>query len=73
MNAFLNSVAKCVLANTCLPHHAFRVVRFLVHKYPPSLTDEDENGNTPLHLAALHGRIEVASFLIDKGAEVDAK
>ena len=50
-----------------------RVVRVLVHKYPPSLTDEDENGNTPLHLAALNGRTEVVDFLIDEGAEVEAR
>ena len=49
-----------------------RVVRFLVHKYRSSLTDKDENGNTPLHLAALHGRTEVVNFLIDEGAEVAA-
>ena len=44
-----------------------------MHKYPPSLTDEDENGNTPLHLAALNGKTEVVDFLINEGAEVDAK
>ena len=49
------------------------VVRFLVNKYPPSLTDEDEHGNTPLHLAANHGWTEVANFLIHKGAEVEAR
>ena len=50
-----------------------RVARFLVHKYPPALTDEDENGNTPLHLAALNGRTEMVDFLIQEGAEVEAK
>ena len=54
-------------------HILFRVVRVLVHKHPSTLTDEDENGNTPLHLAALHGKTEVADFLIDEGAEVEAR
>ena len=45
----------------------------MVHKYPPSLTNEDENGNTPLHLASHHGRTEVVDFLINNGADVDAR
>ena len=55
------------------PSHPGRVVRVLVKKYPPSITELDENGNTALHLAALHGRTDVANFLIDEGAEVEAR
>ena len=50
-----------------------RVVRFLVHKHPSSLTDEDKYKMTPLHLAAKHDRPEVAAFLISEGAKVDAR
>ena len=49
------------------------VVQVLVQKYPPALTDVDESGNTPLHLAALHGSTEVVDYLIDEGAEVEAR
>jgi len=49
------------------------MVQVLVQKYPPALTYVDESGNTPLHLAALHGKTEVVNYLIDKGAEVEAR
>lgn len=45
----------------------------LVRKYPPSIIDKDNVGNTPLHLATEHGRTEVADFLIEEGAEVDTR
>ena len=50
-----------------------RVIRFLAHKHPSSLTDGDRYNKTPLHLAALHGRTEVTDVLIHQGAEVDAR
>ena len=33
----------------------------------------DERGWTPLHFAAMHGRVENAKILINSGAEVNAK
>jgi uncharacterized protein len=33
----------------------------------------NEDGNTPLHLAALHGRAEVAAVLLDRNAAVNLK
>ena len=51
----------------------YSVVCFLVHKYPPSITDKDGMGNTPLHLATQCGRNEVAEFLIQEGAKVDTR
>jgi ankyrin repeat protein len=32
-----------------------------------------QRGDTPLHEAAYHGRVDLAKLLIDKGADVDAK
>lgn len=51
----------------------FSVVRLLVRKHPPAITDEDVNGNTPLHLAALHGRTGVVDFLISEEANVNER
>ncbi len=34
---------------------------------------EDNDGNTPLHLAAYHNRFDVVALLINKGADVNAK
>ena len=50
-----------------------RIVSFLVEKHPSSLTDEDKYYETPLHLAAKHGRTEMVDFLIRGGAKVEAR
>ena len=36
------------------------------------MTDRNDDGITPLHLAALSGRVSVCAYLIEKGAEVNA-
>ena len=56
-----------------IPHLYTRVVQFLVHSHPPSINAREKFGNTPLHLASLHGRTEVARFLIKEGAKVDIR
>jgi hypothetical protein len=33
----------------------------------------DENGQTPLHWAAIHGRVDVARLLLEHGADVNAR
>ena len=58
---------------TAVPLSHISAVRFLVHKYPHSPTNEDEDGNTPLHLASCHGKTEAVDFLINNGAKVDAR
>lgn len=34
---------------------------------------EDKDGNTPLHMAAMTGRVESAEVLVEKGAFINAK
>ena len=36
-------------------------------------TMEDENTNTPLHLAAMFGHPDIADLLLNCGADVDVK
>ena len=38
-----------------------------------SITAEDKDGSTPLHLAAAQGRVEVVKCLIAAGAYVDVR
>ena len=73
------------LKSTCLfyPHIGHKLYNYIVYKiymnqflvrsHPPSINARDKIGNTPLHLASLHGRTEVACFLINKGAKVDIR
>ena len=49
------------------------IVKSLVRENQCSIVTTDEDGNTPLHLAAKYGQVEVADYLIDAGAEVDAR
>jgi ankyrin repeat protein len=48
-------------------------VQALLAADPKLVNDKDNQGDTPLHLAALHGQLEVAKVLIDAGANVNAK
>ncbi|KAL9957509.1 hypothetical protein ACROYT_G039148 [Oculina patagonica] len=47
------------------------VVRSLVSACPESVNDFDYGSRTPLHLAASQGWVEVATHLLQNGAEVD--
>ncbi|NIM10787.1 MAG: hypothetical protein GTO45_02270 [Candidatus Aminicenantes bacterium] len=45
----------------------------LLQKYPQLVDTRDEDGRTPLHLAALIGNKEIAWLLINKGINIDAR
>lgn len=48
-------------------------VKALLQADPKAISAKDKNGDTPLHVAALHGQFEVAQALLDAGADVNAK
>jgi len=48
-------------------------VKALLKSNPVLLESRDDAGETPLHWAAFWGRVEVADFLIAKGAELHAR
>ena len=48
-------------------------VQALLQSDPKLVSDKDNLGNTPLHVAALHGELAVAQALLDAGADVNAK
>ncbi len=48
-------------------------VKALLQQDPKLLNDKDNNGDTPLHVAALHGQVAAVQALLDAGADVNAK
>ena len=53
--------------------YCYSVTRELVTQDKNAVNDEDENSNTPLHLAALAGHAKLADVLIEMGADVAAR
>ena len=47
-------------------------IRALIESGQASATDTNDDGITPLHLAAITGWVPVCAYLIEKGAEVNA-
>jgi ankyrin repeat protein len=48
-------------------------VKALLETDPNLLESKDNDGSTPLHIACLQNQVAVANFLIDKGANVNAR
>jgi ankyrin repeat protein len=48
-------------------------IKALLQADPKLVADRDKNGDTPLHVACLHGQLAAAQVLIDAGADVNAK
>lgn len=48
-------------------------VKALLAADPKLVNDKDAQGDTPLHVAALHGQFPVVQALVDAGADVNAK
>lgn len=48
-------------------------VKALLQSDPKLVGDRDKNGDTPLHVASLHGQVAVAQVLLDAGAEINAR
>src|SRR5215475_9381306 len=48
-------------------------VTALLQADPKLVGDRDKNGDTPLHVAALHGEVAVAQVLLEAGADANAR
>lgn len=50
-----------------------RVIEILLKHKSEWIADDDEDGNTPLHLAALNGHHKCAKVLLDSQADIHAR
>jgi ankyrin repeat protein len=48
-------------------------IKALLQQDPKLVNDKDKNGDTPLHVAALHGQVAAVQALLDAGADANAK
>ncbi len=48
-------------------------IREIIEQKPRIIFAMDKDGNTPLHDAARYGRIDVATLLLDRGADIESK
>ncbi len=69
----------CAATAFCDPIHDaarkgdLKKVKEILAADPKAISAQDNNGDTALHQAALHGQYAVAEFLIGAGADVNAK
>ena len=55
-------------------YNRVEIVKFLLqNSRPEDLEAKDNDGNTPMHWAALHGQKSILLILISKGAQLDSK
>lgn len=54
-------------------HAETEIIKILLEKLKDKINELDDNGLTPLHLAAIHGNLPVIELLMEFGADPEAK
>ncbi len=60
------------LLHSCAAYGDKELMMFILKRYPHAVDTRDNNGNTPLHLAAKEADTEMVRLLITAGADVNA-
>lgn len=68
-----STVAFCGPIHDAARKGDLKKVKALIAADPKIVNDRDNNGDTPLHQAALHNQLAVAQALVEAGADVNAK
>ncbi len=67
------SLALCGPIHDAARKGDVKKLKGMLQSDPKLVSDRDSIGDTPLHVAALHGQLDAAQVLIDAGADVNAK
>jgi ankyrin repeat protein len=68
-----SSLALCGVIHEAVKNNDMAKVRELIRNDPDLVFSRDEDGFTPLHLAAANGQKDMVEFLLTSKAEFDAK
>lgn len=65
---------RCELnkSGTCIAHQHAQLLRWLSSAVSKTLMLSSAQGYTPLHIASLHGQLDIVLLLLQKGAAIDA-
>lgn len=69
----LSGAASCDPIHKAIEKGQVAKVVALLKQNPSLVSSRDKVGNTPLHVAALHNRVEIAELLLANGADVNAE
>jgi len=70
---FVLSVAGAEEIHDAVAKGDLASVQAILTAQPDRIAAVDERGYTPLHVAAREGRIDIAAYLLEKGADIEAK
>ncbi len=68
-----STVALCGPIHDAARKGDVKKIQALLQADPKLVAEQDNSGDTPLHVACLHGQLNAAKVLIDAGADVNAK
>ncbi|XP_048269728.1 ankycorbin isoform X8 [Bombus terrestris] len=69
---YARSVRGTGVAHEAVASGRIELIKWLAKKRPSTLDVATQDGKTPLHVAALHGHLDVCKVLLDNGARINA-
>ena len=72
-NIFIEELQNYTLLHAATNYNQLDIVRFLIEEMNAEVNAKDSNSNSPLHVACSNGNDKIIEYLLEKGADPDAK